>query len=68
MLYIALSVDEMVFSFFFPRSDILVDGCNSLGSNSIRHYLLFRARDNSYHFSCFNLGMFNLFHASEMLV
>jgi len=46
MLYIALSVDEMIFSFFFfPRFDILVDGYNSLDRNSVRYYLLFRARD-----------------------
>jgi len=49
MLYIALSVDEMIFSFFFfPRFDILVDGYNSLDRNSIRHYLLFRARDTAW--------------------
>jgi len=47
MLYIALSVDEMIFPFFFfPRFEILVDGYNGLDRNSVRYYLLFGARDS----------------------
>lgn len=41
MLYIVLSVDEMIFPFFFfPRFDILVDGCNRLDRNSI-HFIYY---------------------------
>jgi len=46
MMYIVLSVDEMIFSFFFfPRFDILVDGYNSLDRNISSLFLLFRAHD-----------------------
>lgn len=38
----------MQFSFSF-RFDIFVDDYNSLGRNSVRSYLLFRARDNFMH-------------------
>ena len=31
---------------FFSKFDILVDGYNSLVRNSVRYYLLFRARDS----------------------
>jgi len=30
-----------------PRFDILIDGYNSLDRNSVRYYLLFRARDTN---------------------
>jgi len=58
MLYIALSVDEMILSFFFfPGFDILVDGYNSLDRNSVRYYLLFRARDTSWRKSSLRASM-----------
>ena len=55
MLYVVLSVDEMIFSFFFfPRFDILGDDYNSLDRNSVRYHLLFRIRDKWSH--CYSLS------------